>query len=192
MIIALDCDEVLLNTGLSLYDFYVTEFDGEGISPHSYSSTWPAFENDIEKWRQWFSRWGDSRFYTTIPPLPGAQEAITKLKEMGHTLYVVSKSPAHLLNTRRDHLNQLFSNAFADVKLVGFDLSKATVLEEIQADIFVDDDKKNIIECHDIVQCIAFKNETNRDKYDATTFPKNVKVADGWNEVLEIITTENK
>lgn len=186
MKIALDCDDVLINTHESLYQFYKTQYPADRINPNAPSLTWPAFAGDEAKTIAWFELWCHSTFYDTSMPLAGATDGVRQLQELGHTLYVVSKTSPHLLSRRRAHLTKLFGNAFTDIICLGAG-SKRDAVQQIGAEVLVDDDTRNIMECHDVTTCIAMQNQVNSDIFAKTAMPSGVKIARTWQDVLQII-----
>ncbi len=188
MIIALDCDEVLVDTGSTLRDVYKIEYPNDDINPHSYSSTWPAFKGNKELWKQWLvSRWENSEFFTSMKAMPGAVEAVVQLKKAGHKLFVVTAVSKHLSSRRREHLERLFGNVFEDIKLLGIGSDKRDAIINIKADILVDDDIKYLTECADVTKCIGFMSQTNSVILQQAKLLGNIKIANGWSEVINVI-----
>jgi phosphoglycolate phosphatase-like HAD superfamily hydrolase len=111
MNIAIDCDQVLVDTGAVLFDYYRDGHPGAdilGFPMRQYSIYWPVWNGDRSVWRKWFESWWASPYFTKINPMPGAVVGVAALKSAGHNLSVVSMAGKAQAARRREHLERLF------------------------------------------------------------------------------------
>ncbi len=185
MRIALDCDETLLYTGKVLSDYYRATVDAHSNMPEEiWSSRWDIWGGDKVKWKKWFNGWIKSDWYTKMPAFDGAINAVKKLKEMGHELFVVSAGLSSETERRRKHLESIFGKIFNQVIVVNNSSEKNDVLKNFNIELFVDDDINNLANAAPI-RGIAIKMPANEHQHDP--IPQNVELADNWDNVLQLI-----
>ncbi len=189
--IALDCDDVLLDTYASLQQFYKIQYPMHIINPDAHLKTWPAIGMERVKFIDFFEQWSNSPYYLRTMPLDGAIDAVRQLYQSGHTLYVVSHSFSYLLERRWGHLRNWFGDVFTDVILLDGN-SKRDTIKQIRSDVFVDDCIRNILDCHDVTSCIAMQNKINRQIFIQTPMPDGVFIARGWPDVMSVISNKNR
>ncbi|MDR3126048.1 MAG: hypothetical protein LBT92_00245 [Rickettsiales bacterium] len=152
MKIALDCDEVILDTIRAGKAFYLAEIDPSADIPDDlYSSAWPVWGDDAaearEKWRGFRDTFTHSEYFKTIPPLPGAAEGVRRIKNMGHSIFVLSAAGGdpEIQRSRAEALVRLCGeDAFDDIICIDYFQSKADKLAEMGADVLIDDGLSNI------------------------------------------------
>jgi len=214
MKIVLDCDEVILESTVAFKAAYLDMVDPTANIPdRTYSSLWPVWNEkkpSKEEWGQLLEQYRNSKWFTAAPPVSGAAEAIRKLKEDGHTLYVLTaiggNDEPKTLARRKAQLESLVGeNIFEDIIHVERFESKSDKLRDIGAEILVDDSAGNTTDAirlgihgiwfmcpenaHIYESVMSGNNDTlgNFWKFDAELLRGKALVANGWDDVLEII-----
>ncbi|MDR0726674.1 MAG: hypothetical protein LBF37_01270 [Rickettsiales bacterium] len=188
MRIALDCDETLLFAGQSLSDYYRSVTDKDVNMPADiWSSQWSVWNGDKIRWKEWFNTWINSEWYSELPTFPGALAAVAQLKADGHQLFVVSAGLSTATARRRANLEKVFGPVFDDVIVVNSSDEKKAVLADLDIDVFIDDDIKNLISAAPIPG-IAIRQSANMHQIGTINpLPDNVQVADNWQDIIRIL-----
>lgn len=145
-VIALDVDGVLLDYAQGYAQVWAQTFN-EPVALVNPTAYWPMERyglryltgQDLKKFNSNF----DNEFWSSLPALPGAVEAVKNLKEMGFKVVCVSALRECFANARLDNLKKhgfLIDDLIATGGMQEEHLSpKASVLSKINAKVFVDD-----------------------------------------------------
>ena len=199
LIIAIDCDDVLLdfNSGLATYsnEHFGTSYCLEDVVDFDLSIHWgiPG-DQVIERIFAFYN----SMVCAELLPIEGSEEAIKKLKEK-YDLRVVTNRPKDVLpitiNSVERHFPNMFdgiycTNAFAkiygDQRSVA--ASKVTVCQDLGAGILIDDSRSNLVGCAEVgIQGILFRRPWNRYLTDEMLLTEGIKPANSWEEITQKI-----
>jgi FMN phosphatase YigB (HAD superfamily) len=205
MIIAIDCDDTLVDSGVALYEFYRTTINSNAdVNPHSWSSKWPVWGNDENKmvrWKEFFNAWIDSEYFIKSKPINGVQETLLKLKKDGHKLFVVSaarKDPI-VQARRKEFLESLYGkDIFEDVFTVASGSEKLDKIIEFGGTVLIDDDPKNLIGPIDSGMVgISIKFPSNLEPLtefaaESKDYYNKIIIADNWSQIPEIIKSSKQ
>ncbi|MDR1008789.1 MAG: hypothetical protein LBL52_00875 [Rickettsiales bacterium] len=152
MIIALDCDEVLLATGPVVKDFYLATIDPAAEIPDGvYSSYWPVWgergsEEAKLEWLRFLDDYTHSEYLTKSLPVEGAADGVRALAALGHKLHVLTAigDDEDVKRRRVRHLRSLFGDAFEDIVCIGPFEKKKDWLVRMDAGALIDDGTSNI------------------------------------------------
>ena len=152
MIIALDCDEVLLDYSGAAREFYLSEIDPTAEIPHgTYASRWPVWKGSVEESKRqmlsFLADFAQSERFMRMRPLDGAVEGVKDLRALGHKLSVLSAvSDDPMVTLRRTEVlgRIVGKDIFSDVVCVKPFTSKKEWLLKLDADALVDDSTSNI------------------------------------------------
>lgn len=192
-VIAVDLDEVL-STQLETIRLFNNKHYGSSHTPEDYTIEAPY-------WRYFESVWqvddaeGDRRVEHYISSgglsdqgtVPGAIEAIKKLKRRFKLVIVTNRLQSHADETHR-WLNRHFSKIFDDVRFTSVwgdkgSSAKAKISKDIGADYFIDDNLNHCLAvAEEEITCLLFgEYGWNREEV------KNKKIirVKNWDEVLE-------
>lgn len=212
MNIAFDCDETILDTTAALRAHYLARHPGAVIPENTYSSRWDVFGRGaaaVAGWKEFIGKFQVSDDFMKIPPLPGAVDAIRRLKGDGHNLFVLSNASddPNVCVQRAAHLeNVLGAGVINRVVCIESFESKKEKLAQLCADVLVDDGCKNIGDAIDMgIHAILLKGKENAEfvnmvqtsddkdfaqsfwNYDFPKLRAHAKVANGWPDVVKIV-----
>lgn len=144
-IIAIDVDGVLLDYSVAYRHAWAQAF-GELPAERDPNAYWPldrwaVHRLEGERKRQFRSQF-DETFWSTIPPLPGALEACTRLSHAGYTLVFVTAMKPGFEKARLKNIQTLgvpFSDLIVTSMSEATGNPKASILNRLQPRAFVDD-----------------------------------------------------
>lgn len=191
MKIAVDMDEIIAgfldafiiyqnethNTAFKKSDFFSYEF---------WRVTGDAKEEDIKKVYNFI----DSPYFDNIEPITGAIEALKRIKDQQHSLYIITSRPDDFSHKTKIWLEKYLPNIFEKVihSNAYFKNKKARkkseICDELGVDIMIEDNLDYAIEClKPNRKIILFKYPWNEER----EHPKEINTVAGWDEALEII-----
>lgn len=188
--IYLDCDEVLLQTAVTHALFLRQTYNLE-VNMNAYPSQWdfsPVKNLDFKKSTFLFTQ---SEYFSNLPAIDGAQEAVRVLKKQGYSLAVVSSisdSPA-VQHARFANLHHVFGPVFDDIKLLPLGwANKSTYYKSVRKGIAIDD---SIFNVQDAIACghkaVFITIPQNKD-HISIAIQSNIPMA---SSLLEWATTRN-
>lgn len=190
--ILLDCDEILLDM-ITPFSAFMKERTGKDcLEVRLYAGEWSFFENDIEKFKTYVNEFHHSSYFRTLPPIPGAKEAIKRLKTLGQDLIIISAaSPEEIPRLSRiKNLEVIFGkNTFKEINLLPFMTSKKEILSSYPKSFFIDDSPKNALvglECGHSPIVLKYPFNESRIKRKLSTFPQ-IKVCENWKQATLLI-----
>ncbi len=149
LVIAIDCDDVLVPTGPTQIAFYNNKYNAKVQEKDFYSSAnvdmWGTNDNQVAIDR--VAEHTLSEEFANIPPTLGAVDAIRRLAEL-HDLHIVTGRPVTIEQATMRLVGTYFSGCFKTVQHTNYytyswdktqKRSKAEVCRELGADIFIDD-----------------------------------------------------
>lgn len=143
LVIAVDCDDVLVRTTPFLVDAYNKRFGTSATIEQAHD---PAFEiwnaneaTQVERWVQLTETEG----YKDLGPDP--EEAII-LRELAkhHELHLVTARKEVERAFTQEMLDRELEGVFTSMEFVGWDGSKGEVCKRIHADVLVDDNARHL------------------------------------------------
>lgn len=142
LIIAIDCDDVLLRTTT----FFVTAYNkiyGTKVTlkdAHTSGSPWGVSGPELE------SRLAELMETDEYKQLSPTDEEVAVLKELSsnHEMHVVTARRTHERELTQHMLDTYFPGIFSSLELVGFTGSKGDVTQRIHADVLVDDNVRHL------------------------------------------------
>ena len=207
MRIILDCDDVCLDSTETHRKFYHVSFPNDIMPANGYMSQMPAFKDNIDLWKSWLNYYTYSEYFTMSAPIPGAVRGVRRLKDAGHSLFILSccSDNPEIRRRRADHLQRLFGNIFDDVVCISPTASKRDKMIELSGDALVDDGMSNIQAAIDLSMLpVLFRNDNVNGelvdkmrngvgehnftqsfwKYDFKKVRDGAVVANNWDEVV--------
>lgn len=138
LIIAIDCDEVLVPT----VSYFVTEYNrlyGTNITEEqAYLRDDPAWGADQEEVRRRVGLLFLSEEYAAAEPFADAVRSVKQLARQ-HELHVVTARHPDIMPVTRRMLDAYFPDCFDTVEHVGIEGDKGEVAKRINADMVIDD-----------------------------------------------------
>ncbi len=146
MVIGLDFDSVLMDLYPALIGYHNTRFN---TSYPYYSAINYRLEDlwgrNTEETDKIIVEFYNTDMHDKAKPMPGAQEAVRKLKQDNHKLFVVTSRPEFVREKTLAWIDRNFPNHFDRVYFTNLYLGKSNVKTKAQAckelgvDVFVDD-----------------------------------------------------
>jgi FMN phosphatase YigB (HAD superfamily) len=148
-IIAVDADDTLFDENTAVRLFHNAKYGtshtaDDYLRPGAFDTFWEHIWNtDKPETIRRYEEFIDYKLEHPIPPLPGALEAVQKLKQQYELVIVTSRDQRAVDMTHRALLEH-YPNVFQDVHFVslwgkGEKATKATICEEIGAAYLIDD-----------------------------------------------------
>jgi 5'(3')-deoxyribonucleotidase len=190
MRIGIDLDDTLGETMQSLVRY------------HNFQKNKNLSKKDIKSWevnkyfnlskketRQLFEQFYASHYFKNLLPIPFAKETLTKLKNIGHELIVVTSRPDYLRNDTTNWVLSNFPGIFSSVHITfnphieeSSDLpTKGEICKKLQIEVMIDDHIDYLSDCSPHVNHTILINQPwNKSN-------KNFLRAKCWHEILSII-----
>lgn len=137
-IIAIDCDDVLINAAQFIVETYNARYGTKVQLAHAHASKNPEWEADRDEvFRRLYEIQHTKEFGEIVPRLD-AMEAIPRLAK-NFNLHLVTARSDEVLTVTERMIEQYFAGCFEGIDHIGPDSSKGEVCERIGASIIVDD-----------------------------------------------------
>ncbi len=140
LIIAVDCDDVLLNTIEASLVEYEKRY-GIKIPPDMCYSKDPSVWG-VEDYSEALRRQYEIFSEVDFPPIPSSQEVLGRLSK-DHDLWVLTGRHEDMAETTQASIDKYFPNIFTGVRFTGFlkdtNITKGSVCREIGAQVMIDD-----------------------------------------------------
>lgn len=184
-IIAIDCDDVIVETAPAIVRFYNERFGAQLEFKNFYSSDLSAWAaDDKETAMRRVDEFLRTPEYQQLAPLQEAIEVIRELKAH-HELHIVTGRSDFLAQATEDMLQQYFPDIFKSVEYTNFfgdkPRSKADVCTTLGADLLIDD------HLHHATVVAACGTEVylfgDYPWNQADQLPENVRRVAGWQEI---------
>jgi len=190
--VLLDCDDVLLDwiAGFIPFARNRLKLDIDPRGPGQFDLTpWLKTGSSAETLEilRLFNEGSDTGF-STLPPIPGAVEAIRELREMGLTLRVITSCSANpsVRRRRRSNLENIFgSDVFDEIICLDMGVSKADALRAQPLSAWIEDLPKNALEGHLIGHkaCVLAAHHNGPDR-EGFVSNHDVPWFDNWEQVM--------
>jgi FMN phosphatase YigB (HAD superfamily) len=212
MKIVFDCDEVILDTTPAIRQCYLADVDKSAEIPTGcYPSTWDVWgqhgTNDArQKWLNHIKYFTTSEYFTKIDPVPGSIDVTRNLRRDGHDLYVLSAIGSDSGKARKHYIEKVFGHGvFSDVICIDPMDSKKEVLQQLKAQVLVDDGATNISDAlelgihgiwkscpenSEMIRAILFGKEDVSLSYwraNQKLVAKKAIIAKNWHDIERII-----
>lgn len=190
-IIALDCDDVLIDLNEGLHPFHNKHF-GTNVTPEDLNTynlweIWHCAQEDVV---ERVFRFYDSDEFMDLVPVAGAVEGVAELKEK-YGLIIVSTRPPFLLERTRRSVEKHFPDCFDEICLTDFTarkLKKSQVCLELGADTLVDDNFGNVKDSVEHgIRSILFRRRWNISYSDSQLKNLGIIPAKNWEEVVNLL-----
>ncbi len=172
MRIGIDIDDTISNTNDKLVEEAV-KYDkqyvkGRGFKNKDAYSFMEMFYWTVIDVDSFYKIAHKGNFYSTVEPIPNAAECITKLYEQGDEIIFITKRKNTIKN-RHITKKWLKKYGFKYHKLILGGDKKGQICEDNDIDIFVDNDKYNIIDAEESnVKCILRGTKYNKKEKSFT------------------------
>lgn len=143
LIIAIDCDDVLIHTTEYLVEKYNSLYGTNVKLESAYSSKNPDWQTDRDEVFRRLHAIQLSDEYALIEPSKETVRAITELASR-HELHLVTARNASVLAATERMLDSYYSGCFTSVHHIGADASKGDICKEIRADVMIDDNLQHL------------------------------------------------
>lgn len=176
MIIAIDMDNVLCNlqeVAVNLFNKrYNTNYTLEDFTDYDVARNLPKNEAVLMK-----TMYGEHNLYSNIKPLPGAQNAIEKLINAGHQVYIVS-----------DIIPKTYIEKVDWIKFYFPQIDEAHIIAMkhkylLRCDVMIEDNLQNLL-AKPYYERICFDYAWNRQVSD---YAYGIHRVHSWNEILDVI-----
>lgn len=176
MIIAIDMDNVLCNLQEVIINLFNkrhgTHYKLEDFTDYDVAHILPKNEAVLMK-----SMYGEDNLYSNIKPLVGAQNAIEKLVNAGHQIYIVS-----------DVIPKTYAEKVEWLKFYFPQIDQAHIVAMkhkhlLRCDVLIEDNLQNLL-AKPYYERICFDYAWNRR---VTDYAYNIHRVHNWNEVLDVI-----
>ena len=148
LIIAIDCDDVLVQTTPFFVDAYNAQYGTKVQLAEAHIESYDVWNADRPLLEERLAALMDTDAYRLLTP---TREAIEVLKELAkyHELHVVTARREHEREFTRQMLDRELAGVFTSMEFVGFTGSKGEVCKRIGAAVLIDDNARHL---HDAVK----------------------------------------
>lgn len=143
LVIAVDCDDVLLMTTPFFVDAYNNTFGTNvtlDVSNNSQHDVWGVDRPTLEVR---FAQLMDTDGYKELHPDPDEVKILTELSK-DHELHVITARREHERDVTQHMLDMYLPGVFTSLELVGFHGSKGEVCKRLGADLLIDDNARHL------------------------------------------------
>lgn len=145
LVIAIDCDDVLVPSTETIVDLYNKRFGTNVTYARAHQSgneEWGASRDETER-RIHEVQLSDE--YAEIIPFPEAVSSVRQLAEAGHELHMVTARDSKLLRVTETMLEKYFDDGvLTTLEHVGFGGTKGDICKKLGADVLIDDNLKHL------------------------------------------------
>jgi len=143
LVIAIDCDDVLVRTTPFLVQAYNRKYGTNATLAQSHDPTFDIWQADEdEQVRRWESL-TETEGYKDLGPDP--EEALI-LRELAknHELHLVTARKEHEREYTKQMLDRELAGVFSSMEFVGWNGSKGDICAHIGADVLIDDNYRHL------------------------------------------------
>lgn len=185
--IALDVDGVLLDFTKACDEYVeknlgkkpIKKVDGFNLNITSMQIRYGLSTND--EVLSLLDKMVEDGFYKNIPELEGAREAVSKIKEHGYKIVVVTAIHDGAKEDRLENLKNILNLVPDEIYCVGMGKSKSQIIAEVHPDIFIDDRMKYLKGGDKVFHCVWVDQEESQDG-DETLVNVHVKSLKEWTD----------
>jgi 5'(3')-deoxyribonucleotidase len=107
--------------------------------------------------------WGDPEHMGNLTPIEGTREALTRMKQAGNSIVVVTARYSHLEESTKAMIHRDFPGLVDAVYVVGLNTDKTALLQTLDADLWVDDAPHQTIKTRNAgIPTILISNENTK------------------------------
>lgn len=188
--IAIDNDDTLLDFNEAVRLFhnknYGTNYESQDVITFDLERVWNC--DSVEAYRRIDEFW-HSDYFENMQPLPGAFEALNKLKTK-YELYVLTARPEEVVIETKLAIKKHFPDLFKDVHFApafgpGIRKTKVEVCKELGIEIIIDDGMHNLELCaKEGIKSYLFNAPWN-EQYDKVELSKSGIIRiNNWQEIM--------
>lgn len=144
LIIAIDCDDVLVPSTKQIVDLYNQQFGTAVRLEDAHSSNNPAWQTEKDTARERIHNIQLTEGYGKTAPFEDAVSTCRWLSE-SHELHLVTARPEKLMPVTQKMLEQYFDGVFKEIEHVGLDGHKGEICKNLKADVLIDDNYKHLV-----------------------------------------------
>lgn len=180
MVIAIDVDNVICNLQEVVIDLfnkrYGSHYAMEDFTEYDIMNILPTQDAMVMK-----DMYGEAGLYNKVKPMPGAQEALKKLMNLGHQVYLVTAAIPKTYGEKVAFIQRFFPY---------IDESHIVCMSHkwmFKCDIMIDDNMQTIL-TKPYYHRICFDRPWNRDVNDWTY---DIHRCTNWGEIVEVVDKIN-
>jgi len=190
MRIGVDLDEVLADTLSAVLPFhndrYNTSLTRGDFHSYKFWEIWGGSrEESVRRVHEFF----DSPYAERVTPIAGARDALTRLKEAGHELHVITaRSNAFIEHTKR-WIGMHFPGLFDEIHFTNFysvsgeGRTKSSVCKNLGIEVMVEDDLHHASDCATSgIKVILIDYPWNKEESK-----ENVARVSSWDDAVTLI-----
>jgi uncharacterized HAD superfamily protein len=194
LVIAVDCDDVIVNSALELLKHYHKTYGVEVPPAEAYSNDpkiWGV--KDVDERIERVTEYLKTAEYQSLPPIKAALEALLALKEQ-HELHLVTGRVEFLKPSTLAWIDKHFPGVFTSIEFTNFIVpashkhvtrSKADIARQLAADVFIEDHPHHARIVADAgVQVLLYDWPWNRSIGEGVA---NVTRVRDWREIVDFI-----
>ena len=149
LVIAIDCDDVIINTSEYLVTVYNATYDTTVDMKHTYMSDNPAWGAERDEVFRRLRLIQHSAGFGRITPRRQVVQAVHQLAAQ-HELHLISARSEEVLDVTHQMLERYFLGCFSSVEHVGTERSKGEVCQTLHADVMVDDNIRHLVSAKEV------------------------------------------
>lgn len=190
MIIAIDCDDVLIDASHYVIDTYNKTYGTRVSLASAHQSRSPEWEAEREVVFERLHAIQHSEEYAAIAPPHDTSRVVRELAKH-HELHIVTARPEEVLAVTERMVEDYFPGCFASIEHVGPDASKGDICEKLGADVMIDDNVHHLVDAdqHGVPHLIWYGDYPWQVDQDASVI--NARRCLSWSDVekeIEVIT----
>ncbi|MFZ1250387.1 MAG: hypothetical protein WAR37_03000 [Candidatus Microsaccharimonas sp.] len=143
LVIAVDCDDVLVNTTPFLVNAYNKLYGTNATLAQSYDPAYEIWQADEDLQVERFGLLTESKAYKELGPDPVESRVLHDLAKL-HELHLVTARKEHERDFTQLMLNRELAGVFTSMEFIGWGGSKGEVCKRIDADILIDDNSAHL------------------------------------------------
>mgnify|MGYP000905679520 CR=1 FL=1 len=157
LVIAIDCDDVLLNASQYIVDTYNRQYGTHVALATAHTSSNPDWNAERDEVFRRLHAIQSTKSFGEIMPRLDAIKSVKSLAAL-HELHLVTARDEAILDVTKRMLDRHFAGCFAGIHHVGPDKSKGEVCREIGATVLVDDNSRHLLDAleHEVELAIWF------------------------------------
>lgn len=143
LIIAIDCDDVLVPSTHAIVDEYNRRYGTQVSYERSHETGNEEWGVSREEAKHRIHDIQLSEEYAAIEPFTDAVNAVSRLADL-HELHLVTARDGKLLKVTVSMIDKFFPGSFTSLEHVGFDGTKGEICSSLMADVLIDDNLKQL------------------------------------------------
>lgn len=189
LIIAVDCDDVLVPTTPFFVDAYNVQYGTAVQLSQAHQVSTDAWGADSAVVSERLASLMETEGYRLLAPSAEAIEVLAGLAQH-HELHVVTARREHERELTQRMIDDMLPDVFTSLELVGWEGSKGLVCQKLGADVLIDDSARHL---HDAIKCglpkqgaLIFGNYSWNEKDSGH---EDLTLCHDWRAVKKVIDT---